>query len=156
MQMLIMQIEMQVTPRRRQPASETGSESKLRANWEFTQTEPVRAHRQRSPGVDTATIISASRSRRPRLDPGYATHLTLVEEDPPAVVHAFGVSINERFNQNPVKPHRDQLPSFPPSRRAGMMSNSILFQRVYGSSGFRDRDSPQKGDFFLSTDIKER
>jgi hypothetical protein len=43
-------------------------------------------------------IISGSRSRRPRLDPDYAAHLTLDEEEPPTVVHTFGVRINERFN----------------------------------------------------------
>jgi hypothetical protein len=69
-------------------------------------------HTQRSDGINTANIITGRRSQRAKLDPDYIAHLTIKEDEPPAVVHAFGVYINERFTK-PIKPHRDQLPPEP-------------------------------------------
>ena len=109
------------------PSDETGgvededeiSESEMQLQQELAynpdlHTEPVRASRDRSDGINTANIISGSRSRRPRQDPDYAAYLTIEEDEPPAVVHAFGACINQRFTtEKPKKPHRDQLPPEP-------------------------------------------
>ncbi|OQE59396.1 hypothetical protein PENNAL_c0325G00318, partial [Penicillium nalgiovense] len=110
------------------PSVETGgveyedeiSESEMQLQQELTQapvlhTEPARARRDRSDGINTTNIISGSRSRKPRQDPDYAAYLTMEEDEPPALVHAFGACINERFEseQKPKKPHREQLPPEP-------------------------------------------
>jgi hypothetical protein len=70
--------------------------------------------RDRSDGINTANIVSGRRPRRPKLDPDYAAHLAIEEDEPPALVHAFGACINERFTaEKRKKPHRDQLPPEP-------------------------------------------
>ncbi|KAI1829116.1 hypothetical protein DTO027I6_9863 [Penicillium roqueforti] len=104
------------------PSVETGgveyedeiSESEMQLQQEL-HAEPVRASRDRSDGINTANIISGSRSRKPRQDPDYAAYLAMEEDEPPALIHAFGACINQRFesDQKPRKPHRDQLPPEP-------------------------------------------
>jgi hypothetical protein len=79
----------------------------------YTERERER-ERERSDGINPANIVSGSRSRKPRFDPDYASYLTLDEDEPPAVMHAFGEGMKERYTkQKPMKLHRDQLPPEP-------------------------------------------
>jgi hypothetical protein len=74
------------------------------------------SYTERSDGINPANIISGSRSRKPRFDPDYASYLILDEDEPPAIMHAFGEGMNERYTkqkQKLMKLHRDQLPPEP-------------------------------------------
>ncbi|KAJ5823125.1 hypothetical protein N7447_005465 [Penicillium robsamsonii] len=74
-----------------------------------------RAPRDISGDIDLSNIITGRRSRRAKQDPDYAAYIVLddsTEQDPPEVLHAFTVSLNERFNQK-KRLHRDNLPPEP-------------------------------------------
>ncbi|KAJ6178800.1 hypothetical protein N7519_009261 [Penicillium mononematosum] len=70
------------------------SESEMQLQQELSQTPVLHTGRDRSDGINTVNIISGSRSRKPRQDPDYTVYLAIEEDEPPALVYAFGACIN--------------------------------------------------------------
>ncbi|KAG0160097.1 hypothetical protein PDIDSM_7624 [Penicillium digitatum] len=90
-----------------------------------------RAPRDISASIETSNIVTGTRSRKPRIDPDYATYLSLAQEEPPSLLYAFTTSMNQRFK---TKPHREDLP--PPPENWIQMKNHRFAKEFMAAASF--------------------
>ncbi|KAG0160465.1 hypothetical protein PDIDSM_7994 [Penicillium digitatum] len=88
-------------------------------------------HREISASIETSNIVTGTRSRKPRIDPDYATYLSLAQEEPPSLLYAFTTSMNQRFK---TKPHREDLP--PPPENWIQMKNHRFAKEFMAAASF--------------------
>ncbi|KAI2732946.1 hypothetical protein CBS147339_9998 [Penicillium roqueforti] len=100
--------------------------------------------RPRSDGVDPANIIAGTRSRRKKEETDYETYMTLEEEEPPELIHAFSTGMNERFERK-ERPHKDQLP--PPPRNWAELKNHAYAKEFKAAAEFEIETLRRKETF---------